>query len=131
MLDLLPVLDGETEQPAYRQIVAALRSALEAGELSAGDQLPPVRAAAAELGINFNTVARAYRVLEKEGVLESHRGRGTFVRGARESRDLSSLVSGFLRRAYRAGFDAQQVRWETSAAIRSWMQEGLPPGEEG
>jgi DNA-binding transcriptional regulator YhcF (GntR family) len=130
MLDLLPILEPAGAGPAYEQIASALRGAIESGELSPGDRLPTVRLAAGALGVNFNTVARAYRLLESEGLLDTQRGRGTFVRIGSESRGLRPLVHGFLQRAYRQGYEPIDVRWETSSAIRSWMQAGAPPGAE-
>jgi GntR family transcriptional regulator len=70
-------LDSET--PAYRQIVDGLRTALVAAEITAGDQLPPVRQLAIDLGVHFNTVAEAYRILAEEGWLDLRRGRGAVV----------------------------------------------------
>lgn len=66
-------------KPIYAQIVAQISQAIAQGELSAGDKLPAVRKLAGELVINPNTVARAYSVLEREGLLVSKTGAGTFV----------------------------------------------------
>ncbi|MEY3231042.1 MAG: transcriptional regulator, GntR family, partial [Planctomycetota bacterium] len=65
--------------PLHDQIVGGLRNLIAAGALVAGDELPPVRQLAADLGINLNTVARAYRELTDAGLLASVRGRGTVV----------------------------------------------------
>jgi DNA-binding transcriptional regulator YhcF (GntR family) len=65
--------------PIHDQLVAGLRGLIAAGRLAEGDELPPVRQLAADLGINLNTVARAYRELTDAGLLASARGRGTFV----------------------------------------------------
>lgn len=65
--------------PLHDQIVAGLRHLIAAGALTVGDELPPVRQLAADLGINLNTVARAYRELTDAGLLASVRGRGTVV----------------------------------------------------
>lgn len=70
-------LDSPT--PLVEQIEQGLRFAIATGELVPGDQLPPVRQLAADLGINLNTVARAYRALEACGLVTSIRGRGTQV----------------------------------------------------
>lgn len=76
-----PILRIEirTDTPAYRQIVDALRARLVAGDLQPGDLLPPVRQLALDLGIHFNTVAEAYRVLAEEGWLDLKRRRGAMV----------------------------------------------------
>jgi GntR family transcriptional regulator len=65
--------------PIHDQLVAGLRGLIAAGSLAKGDELPPVRQLAADLGINLNTVARAYRELTDDGLLASTRGRGTVV----------------------------------------------------
>ncbi len=67
-------------EPIYQQLAQRVKHSVATGVLSAGDQLPTVRELAAELVINPNTVARAYRELERDGVLESVRARCTFVR---------------------------------------------------
>ncbi|MBM3968983.1 MAG: GntR family transcriptional regulator [Planctomycetes bacterium] len=65
--------------PIHDQIVTGLRGLIASGKLAEGDELPPVRQLAADLGINLNTVARAYRELTDAGLLASARGRGTIV----------------------------------------------------
>ncbi|MHC4406173.1 MAG: GntR family transcriptional regulator [Planctomycetota bacterium] len=66
------------------QIVAGLRRAIAAGELAPGDPLPTVRQLAADLDVNLNTVARAYRALEDAGLASIIRGRGTRVTSSQE-----------------------------------------------
>lgn len=65
--------------PIHDQLVVGLRGLIASGKLAEGDELPPVRQLAADLGINLNTVARAYRELTDAGLLASARGRGTIV----------------------------------------------------
>jgi GntR family transcriptional regulator len=103
-------LDFRSGLPAYLQIVQRLERQASSGRLRPGDQLPTVRALADELGLNFNTVARAYRLLHQAGVVSAQRGRGTYViekaaastRGVRRQR-LDALTGQFieLARAYR------------------------------
>jgi GntR family transcriptional regulator len=66
--------------PIHRQIVNSVRHAISSGRLKAGDRLPPVRELASELDVAMNTVARAYRDLDREGLTDNAAGRGTFVR---------------------------------------------------
>ncbi len=73
------VVSLSSQVPLHDQIVAELRRLLASGKLVAGDELPPVRQLANDLGINLNTVARAYRELTDAGLLASARGRGTVV----------------------------------------------------
>jgi GntR family transcriptional regulator len=65
--------------PLHDQLVSGLRDLIAAGQLVIGDELPSVRQLASDLGINLNTVARAYRELTQAGLLASVRGRGTVV----------------------------------------------------
>ena len=74
-------IDLTSEVPVYRQIVDSLRRSLVEGRLQAGEQLPPVRQLAEDLGIHFNTVAEAYRTLAEEGWLDLKRRRGAVVLG--------------------------------------------------
>jgi DNA-binding transcriptional regulator YhcF (GntR family) len=72
-------IDLSDPTPAYRQIVDALRTYLVDAKLNPGDLLPPVRDLALDLGVHFNTVAEAYRILADEGWLELKRRRGAKV----------------------------------------------------
>jgi GntR family transcriptional regulator len=69
-------------EPAYLQLIRQVKNALSTRALKAGDRLPTVRALAAQVNLNPNTVARAYRELEREGLLEGRPGRGTFVKSS-------------------------------------------------
>ena len=80
MADTLKVtLNLDSPTPAYRQIASDLRRHLVEGRLKPGDLLPPVRQLAVDLGVHFNTVAIAYRMLADEGWLELKRRRGAAV----------------------------------------------------
>lgn len=68
-----------SDVPIYRQISDGVRMAVSTGRLQIGDELPSVRGMAVRLRVNPNTVARAYRDLEAQGVLETRRGRGTYI----------------------------------------------------
>ena len=70
--------------PVYRQIINAITSALSVGEIHAGSPLPTIRSLAADLEINPNTVAKAYRELELRGVVTSAGRKGTVATGQRE-----------------------------------------------
>src|ERR1051325_7277837 len=80
-------IDAADRTPIYAQLDRALRAAIAAGRLQPGDQLPTVRQLAVDLRVNANTVARVYAELERDGVLETRRGVGSFVRaGPAEAR---------------------------------------------
>src|SRR5579863_2196359 len=73
-------VDPRSAAPPYLQIVQQVRQALRMGMLDVGDQLPSVREVVAATAINPNTVLKAYRDLEREGLVEARTGHGTFVR---------------------------------------------------
>lgn len=72
-------LDFGASDPIYSQVVAQVKQQLDTGELKPGDQLPTVRQLASELRVNFNTIARAYRLLDEAGLISTQRGRGTYL----------------------------------------------------
>lgn len=72
-------IDLASPEPVYKQIVSALRTHLVNERIKPGENLPPVRQLAVELGVHFNTVAEAYRMLADEGWLELRRRRGALV----------------------------------------------------
>ena len=109
-------LDLYTGVPVYRQIVDQVRGGVAAGALGAGDQLPTVRQLAVDLEVNPNTVVKAYRELEYDGLIETHQGTGTFVSdqkvsrpGDERQRQLAQIVSDAVARAGAAGFTVQDV----------------------
>jgi GntR family transcriptional regulator len=73
-------LDRQSGVPAYRQLIDQVRHALRLGLLRPGDQLPTVRDVVRQIAINPNTVHRAYRDLEQQGLIEGRPGSGTFVK---------------------------------------------------
>ena len=104
-------LDLHTGVPVYRQMVDQVRGAVASGALNAGDQLPTVRQLAVDLEVNPNTVVRAYRELEHDGLIETHQGTRTFIseqkipRAEEErQRQLGQIVSDAVARAGAAGF---------------------------
>jgi GntR family transcriptional regulator len=97
--------------------VDQVRGAVAAGSLSSGDQLPTVRQLAVDLEINPNTVVRAYRELEYDGLLETHQGTGTFISdqkiarpGNERQRQLEQIVSDAIARAGAAGFTVRDLQ---------------------
>ena len=72
-------VDVRSKTPVYLQIVEQVQALTAAGVLKPGDRLPTLRQMAAEAQINFNTVARAYHVLDAAGVISTHHGRGTYA----------------------------------------------------
>src|SRR6267378_251005 len=110
-------LDPKSGVPVYRQIQDLIRYGIASGLLNPGEQLPTVRALAVELSVNPNTVIKAYSELEREGVLTTEQGSGTFVAAqpptalSEENRraKLQSLCLEFLGQAARYGFSSEDV----------------------
>jgi GntR family transcriptional regulator len=73
------ILDPKTGTPFYRQIIDQIRFGIAKGDLKIGEQLPTVRALAVDLKVNLNTVAKAYKELEIQNILETQQGTGTFI----------------------------------------------------
>jgi DNA-binding transcriptional regulator YhcF (GntR family) len=86
-------LDPDSSVPLVDQLVRALRTAIAAGVLTPGMELPPVRQLASDLDINLNTVARAYRLLQDRGLVHMARGRGTRVSAATETPAIARRLS--------------------------------------
>ena len=80
----LPPLEANSGIPLYRQLYAGIRDAIQTGVLRQGDQIPPTRELAQLAGVNRATVAAAYELLETEGLIRGHVGRGSFVLGTGE-----------------------------------------------
>src|SRR5262250_1440724 len=78
--------------PIYLQLMEQVKHAIETGALRTGDQLPGIRPLAEELVINPNTVAKAYRELEHEGVIELRHGAGAFIAAGAKSKKLTDKV---------------------------------------
>lgn len=124
-------LDFQSKVPIYSQIVEQVKGLVAAGVLAPGDQLPTVREVAAELRINFNTVARAYRMLHDEGIISTQQGRGTFVlaqapsRGAGQLRHahLAEMLAGWLAEAGRMGFRPDEVEQAWDQAFETWAED--------
>jgi DNA-binding transcriptional regulator YhcF (GntR family) len=123
-------LDSRSGVPTYLQLVQQVRHAVQLGILRPGDQLPTVKEVVAGLAINPNTVLKAYRELEREGLVASRPGQGTFVLrtlGAGGLADLPALrqdLQRWLRRAREAGLDAESVLALFMATFREAEQEG-------
>jgi GntR family transcriptional regulator len=109
-------IDPKSGVPFYRQIIEQVKFAMARGDLHPGVQLPTVRQLAVDLSINPNTVIRAYKEMEIEGLLETHQGSGTFV-GSRKpeiddierQRMLDQIITEILARATSYGLSLDEV----------------------
>ena len=111
------VVDSDSATPIYAQLDRSIRAAIATGELGVGAQLPTVRQLAVDLAVNANTVARVYAQLERDGMLETRRGVGTFVREspspqaarAHRERELRELIQRFVGDAALLGFTLPEL----------------------
>ncbi len=132
-------LNPRSGVPLYLQLKEQLKMAVAGGVLKPGDRLPPVRELAAALSVNPNTVARAYSELEREGLLSSEQGRGTFVRAAepllgREERKIQvqGLIDRVLVEAFNLRFTPVELQELWGERLKAWetrLQRGK--GEKG
>ena len=110
-------IDARDPTPIYAQLDRALRAAIATRRLQPGDQLPTVRQLAVDLRVNANTVARVYGELERDGVLETRRGVGSFIAAtplqarpaAEHARRLRAFVTRVLADAAAAGFSRDEL----------------------
>ena len=106
------ILDFRSDEPLYLQIAHQMEQLVGKGELKLGDQLPTVRELATELRINFNTVGRAYHVLDESRLISTQRGRGTYIweqpteemMKQLKIKSLKELARNYLNEASRLGF---------------------------
>lgn len=109
-------LDPKTGMPFYRQIIDQIRFGIATGKLKVGEQLPTVRALAVDLKVNLNTVAKAYKELEIQNVLETQQGTGTFISEVKvqvtakeKSNKLKEICGEFAAIAFSYGFSISDV----------------------
>jgi GntR family transcriptional regulator len=121
-------VDLTSHSPAYLQIMGQVKRAIANERLKPGDQLPTVRQMAADLLVNFNTVARAYRLLDEEGIISTQHGRGTYILEPRDSarmrqRELTLLAEHFVSEAEKLNFSPDEVRALLNEQIDAWKKE--------
>lgn len=120
MSELVIVVDASAAEPPYEQVRAQLAGLIARGFLGEGDRLPTVRALAADLGIAVNTVARAYKELEAEGLVTTGRRAGTVVAPGGRATDtaLHRSAAAYAISATRAGLSEAAAIDLVRAALR-------------
>jgi GntR family transcriptional regulator len=124
--------------PIYIQIVEQIRHLVASGQLNPGDQLPTVRQLAAELRINFNTVARAYRILDEADLISTQQGRGTYIWDQPSSEasqrlrqeSLQALTRRYLSQSSRLGFSPAEVAEQFLSQLSLWQAGETPAPDE-
>ena len=131
-------LDFRSHIPIYVQLVERIKHLVASGVLEPGSQLPTVRQLAAELRVNFNTIARAYRLLDEERIISTQHGRGTFIlelpseENAEKLRrqDLLRLTRYYLTEASNLGYDQAKVSEVFEQQLELWKENDSPPSPE-
>jgi len=134
---LLLQIDFRSGLPIYTQIVGQVQAQVVAGVLTPGDQLPTVRALAEELRVNFNTVARAYRLLDEARIISTQQGRGTYITEIpppkvteqlrREA--LEALTHRFISEAMRLDFSKTEINQMVKDQLKAWNSSGESDSE--
>src|SRR5262245_39294824 len=123
-------IDFRSGLPIYTQIVNQIQAQVVSGILKHDDQLPTVRALAEELRVNFNTVARAYRILDEARIISTQQGRGTYitevpppnVSAKLRKETLEALTQRYISEATRLEFSKSEVRQMVSDQLKAWNE---------
>jgi len=109
----------ESGVPIYMQLVDRIKQMVVSGQLQPGQQLPTIRQLATDLRINYNTVGRAYLILDQEGVISTQQGRGTYIASRLGEGQVQKLRMGKLRsmfgevvrEAQVLGYSREEIEW--------------------
>jgi GntR family transcriptional regulator len=123
-------LDFRSGIPIYLQVVERIKERLAARQLKPGDQLPTVRSLALELRVNFNTIARAYRIMDESGIISTKQGRGTYilevpspeVSESIRLKALEDLTQRYLSDAERLGVSPAELDEVLNKQLTQWKQ---------
>lgn len=134
---LLLQIDFRSGLPIYTQIANQVQTQVVGGFLKPGDQLPTVRALAEELRVNFNTVARAYRLLDEARIISTQQGRGTYIteipppkvseRLRMES--LEALTKRFVSEAMHLDFSKIEISQMVKEQLKDWKDSARSENE--
>ena len=121
-------IDFRSGIPIYLQVVERVKERLAAGLLKPGDQLPTVRSLASDLRVNFNTIARAYRIMDDAGIISTQQGRGTYILempspeviGTIRTKALADLTRRYMEDAERLGVAPDELDEEYQKQIMQW-----------
>jgi GntR family transcriptional regulator len=124
-------LDFRSGIPIYVQIMEQIKHRIASGGLRPGDQLPTVRQMATDLRVNFNTIARAYRLLDEAGIISTQHGRGTYILAESPAENsaqlrrqaLEELTRHYLESSARLGFPLQEVASLFAERLAEWQQQ--------
>src|SRR5690349_16313688 len=131
---LILQIDFRSGLPIYIQIVNQVQAQIASGILKPDDQLPTVRALAEELRVNFNTVARAYRMLDEARIISTQQGRGTFiteippqeVTEKLRKEALEALTQRYISEAIRLDFSKDEIKVVIKDQLKTWPAQSEP-----
>lgn len=123
-------LNASSGVPLYLQLMEQVKHAVETGALQAGDQLPAIRKLAEELVMNPNTVVRAYRELEHEGIVELRHGSGAFITDAvvgrgKLMRKAQTIVQAAIERLAALSLTVEEIRRLFESELSAMLAERL------
>jgi len=132
-------LDFRSGVPIYIQISDQVRQMVSSGNLRPGDQLPTVRQLATEIRVNYNTVARAYRLLDETGLISTQQGRGTYIwetpseeTGERMRKEvLDELTRQFITQAKRLQYSREEISAAFVKLLSENIEEEVPEEDQG
>jgi DNA-binding transcriptional regulator YhcF (GntR family) len=120
-------IDETDRRPIYQQVVDEIKALIAAGELPEGSSLPPVRQVAADLGVNLNTIAFAYRQLQKAGLIKVRHGAGAVVIAQAISQDNEERLQAKLMPALTDLVLSGLTRAEVLAIVNSALNTLIRP----
>jgi GntR family transcriptional regulator len=124
-------IDLHSGVPIYLQIMDRIKHLVATGALEPGDQLPTIRQLSVDLRVDPNTVVHAYRELDREGIISTQQGRGTFISERPDGEQLSQLrrerlnviVGDALLEALSLGYHEEEIRSTFEARLAEWLTQ--------
>jgi GntR family transcriptional regulator len=131
-------IDHESGVPIYLQIMDRIKHLVATGTLNAGDQLPTIRQLSLTLRVDPNTVVHAYRELDREGIISTQQGRGTFISEHPDGEQLTQLrqerlnvlVGDTLLEALSLGYAEEDIRSAFEARLAQWRTQSRAVNED-
>jgi GntR family transcriptional regulator len=131
-------IDHDSGVPIYVQIIDRVKHLVATGMLKPGDQLPTIRRLSVDLRVDPNTVVHAYRELDREGVISTQQGRGTFISEHPDSEQLSQLrrerlhviIGNALLEALSLGYSAEDIRDAFETRLANWLDQNGPSSQD-
>jgi GntR family transcriptional regulator len=135
---MLIAIDHDSGVPIYVQIMDRIKHLVATGTLKPGDQLPTIRQLSVALRVDPNTVVHAYRELDREGIISTQQGRGTFISEHPDSEQLSEMrqerlnviVGSAVLEALSLGYAEEDIRNAFEERLAQWLTANGPLNEE-